>query len=66
MSLIEVIGGMGNSFTNMCEDLMVLDTWEILDPTVASTTKTLESLGKEQSNQFIENFSDLGHKQFYL
>ena len=53
-SLIAVIEDMGNPFLESSEDLMVLDTKDILDTSVGETVQTAESLGKEQYKAFVE------------
>lgn len=45
---------MGNPFLESSEDLMVLDTRDILDTSVAETVRTADSLGKEQYKAFVE------------
>ena len=45
-SLVAVIEEMGNPFLEKSEDLMVLDTRDILDTSVGETVRKAESLGK--------------------
>ncbi len=45
---------MGNPFLEQSEDLLVLDTKDILDPSVAEAVKKVETLGVEQYQKFVE------------
>ena len=53
-SLVAVIEEMGNPFLEKSEDLMVLNTRDILDTSVGETVRKAESLGKEQYQTFVE------------
>ena len=53
-ALTETISDMGNPFLETSQDLLVLDTRDIVDPLVAKTVRTAEKLGKEQLDRFIE------------
>ena len=45
---------MGNPFKESSEDLLVLDTRDILNPSVAVTIKTIAKNGKQQNETFVE------------
>ena len=45
---------MGNPFKESSEDLLVLDTRDILDPSVAVTIKNIVRNGKQQYETFVE------------
>ena len=47
--------GMGNPFEDTGKDLLILDTREIVDPSVVYTMQTLECLSKEQSHEFMKS-----------
>ena len=49
-----VIEEMGSPFLENSDDLMVLDTRDILDTSVGETVRKAESLGKEQYQTFVE------------
>lgn len=53
-SLVAVIEEMGNPFLEKSEDLMVLDTRDILDTSVGETVRKAETLGEEQYLKFVE------------
>lgn len=53
-SLVAVFEEMGNPFLEHSEDLLVLDTKDILDPYVAEAVRRVETLGIEQYQQFVE------------
>ena len=52
--LVAVFEEMGNPFLEQSEDLLVLDTKDILDASVAEAVRTAETLGVEQYQQFVE------------
>ena len=45
---------MGNPFKESTEDLLVLDTHDILDPSVAVTIKNIVKNGKQQYETFVQ------------
>ena len=45
---------MGHPFKESSEDLLVLDTRDILDPSVAVTIKNIVRNGKQQYETFVE------------
>jgi len=53
-SLVAVMEEMGNPFLEDSEDLIVLDTRDIMDSAVAETVRKIESLGEEQYTKFVE------------
>ena len=52
--LVAVIENMGNPFLENSEDLVVLDTRNILDASVGETVRNAEKLGKEQYQEFVD------------
>lgn len=53
-ALTDVMQEFGNPFIEETNDLMVLDTKEIMGELVVATVKTIETLGQQQYSQFIE------------
>lgn len=53
-SLIAVIEEMGNPFLEKSNDLLVLDTRDIVDTSVGETVRKAEALGVEQYNNFVK------------
>ena len=53
-SLIVVIEEMGNPFLEKSNDLLVLDTRDIVDTSVGETVRKAETLGIEQFKNFVE------------
>ncbi len=53
-SLVAVFENMGNPFLDNSKDLMVLDTRDIMDPSVGETVRNAETLGKEQYEEFVD------------
>ena len=47
-SLVAVIEEMGNSFLEQSQDLLVLDTRDILDPSVGESVRKAEELNEKQ------------------
>ena len=45
---------MGNPFLENSEDLIVLDTRDIVDASVGETVRNAETLGKEQYEVFVD------------
>jgi hypothetical protein len=45
---------MGNPFTDVSHDLLVLDTKEIASEKVVETVKEIEKVGMQQFNSFVE------------
>ena len=44
---------MGNSFTGTSNDLLVLDTRDLADPSVVSGLRSLKRIGQEQYYAFV-------------
>ena len=44
----------GNPFLEQSEDILVLDTKDILDASVAEAVRKAETLGVDQHQQFVE------------
>ena len=53
-ALIAVFQEMGNPFLEHTQDLLVLDTRDIMETPVAETVRKIESLGEEQYTKFVE------------
>lgn len=53
-SLTAVIEEMGNLFLEESQDLLVLDSKDIMDSSVADTVRKVESLGAQQYKIFVE------------
>ena len=53
LSLCETVEEMGNPFTEQTHDLMVLNTRDIVDPSIAETVQQIEDAGKQQYNRFV-------------
>ncbi len=53
-SLCEVMEGMGNPFLEASQDVLVLDTRDIVEHGVVETIQHIERLGREQVAEFIE------------
>ena len=53
-SLVAVIEEMGNPFLEQSHDLLVLDTKDILDPSVGESVRKAEKLGEKQYHNFVE------------
>ena len=53
-NLCSTIEEMGNPFKESSEDLLVLDTRDILDPSVTVTIKNIIKNGKQQYETFVE------------
>ena len=47
-NLVEVINEMGNPFLDDGYELLALDTRDVIDESVVTTVRTVESLGKEK------------------
>ena len=47
-ALVVVLEEMGNPFLECNQDLLVIDTRDIMDTQVAETVRRIETLGKEQ------------------
>ena len=56
---------MGNPFQEESADLLVLDTKNIADPTLAEMVATHHRQGKEQFHSFMEGLEDEGESPFY-
>ena len=48
-----VLEEMGNPFLEHSQDLLVIDTRDIMDTQVADTVRKIETLGKEQYSKFV-------------
>ena len=53
-SLVGIIEEMGNPFMEQTEDLLILDTRDILDTSVGEAVRKVEALGKEQYQLFVD------------
>ena len=53
-SLVAVLEDMGNPFMEASRDLLVLDTKDILDPSVADAVRKAEVVGEKQYQSFYE------------
>ena len=49
LSLVEAIKDMGNPFLDQSEELLTLDTGNVVDESVIETVLTIEELGKKSS-----------------
>lgn len=52
-SLLTGIEDLGNPFLEASEDLVVLDTKEIVGPAAVGSLRQIEAVGREQCNTFI-------------
>lgn len=52
-ALVTVLDEMGNPFLERSEDLLVIDTRDIVDNDVAETVRKIETLGEEQYGRFV-------------
>ena len=52
-SLSTAITEMGNPFQELAYDLLVLNTQDIMLPSLVETAKTSESVGQNQYRQFV-------------
>ena len=52
-SLVAVIEEMGNPFLEQSQDLLVLDTRDILDQSVGESVRKAEELGEKQSTTLL-------------
>ena len=52
-ALVTVMEEMGNPFLEHSQDLLVIDTRDIMDTQVAETVRRIETLGKEQYTKFV-------------
>ena len=53
-SLVAVIEEMGNPFLEQSQDLLVLDTRDILDQSVGESVRKAEELGEKQYHNFVD------------
>ena len=53
-SLVAVIEEIGNPFLEQSQDLLFLDTGDILDPSVGESVRKAEKLGEKQYHNFVE------------
>ena len=63
-SLKAVMEVMGNPFLELSQDLLVLDTKDIMDVSVAETVRKVERLGREQYDIFINERLNQNSKPF--
>ena len=54
ISLVSTIEDMGNPFLEKSEDLLVLDTKDIVDQSVVETVKNIEQIGNEDYSKYVE------------
>ena len=52
MSLVQVFNELGNPFLDDSDELMVLDTRNVLDESVVKTVRTIYNVGKDQYNEY--------------
>lgn len=52
-ALVTVLDEIGNPFLEHSEDLLVIDTRDIVDSEVAETVRNIETLGEEQYTKFV-------------
>lgn len=52
-SLVKVFKDMGNPFLELSQDLLVIDTKDIVDVKVAETVKNIETIGAKQFEDFV-------------
>ena len=64
-ALIAVFQDMGNPFLENTQDLLVLDTRDIIETPVAETVRKIESLDEEQYTKFVEERLELMHEASY-
>ena len=55
LSLVQAIKDMGNPFLNQSEEILTLDTGNVLDESVVDTVHTIEELGKEQFESYYKS-----------
>ena len=55
LNLVKVISSMDNPFLEQSQDLLVLDTRNIMHENVINTINTIEKIGKEQFHKFFED-----------
>ena len=53
IELVDVMEEIGNPFLEEISDFLKLDTWDIVDPTVASFVRKAETMGPEQYQTFM-------------
>ena len=52
-ALVKVLEDMGNPFLECSQDLLVIDTRDIMDTQVAETVRRIETIGNEQFTKFV-------------
>ncbi|KAK1891786.1 50S ribosomal protein L13 [Dissostichus eleginoides] len=52
LALVYTISGMSNPFLDDTPDLLMLDTWNIIDESAVNTVCTVESVGRDQYNKY--------------
>ena len=52
-ALVTVFEEMGNPFLERSQDLLVIDTMDIMDAQVAETVRRIETLGEEQYTEYV-------------
>ena len=52
-ALVAVLEEMGNPFLEDSQDLLVIDTKDIMDTQVAETVRKIETLGEKQYTEFV-------------
>ena len=55
MNLSETIREMGNPFLNETEELLTLDSHDVLNQSVVGTVRKIEALGKQQYNDYFKS-----------
>ncbi len=54
-SLVDTINDFGNPFLDQSQDLLTLDTNDIVDQSVVETIQGIENLGREQFNSYFQS-----------
>ena len=52
MTMADIIKDLGNPFSDNSDELIALETRNVMDATVVNTIRTLESLGQEQYQRY--------------
>lgn len=60
-----VVEDMGNPFMEQSEDLLILDTHDIVDKKVAETVRNIEIIRKQQFHQFVKERLESNSKSIY-
>ena len=52
MTMADIISDLGNPFSDDSDELIALETRNVMDATVVNTIRTVESLGQEQYQRY--------------